>query len=116
VVEREAAPREVFTKRSSPIDGYVTGYRVEGEMLGGGQKLQAWRDAHPAQTTGWRPTCKHDAEPLPAVVLDPFAGTGTVGMVAQSLSRRAVLIDLNPDYLRQCLARNAAMPLGLAGS
>ena len=51
--------------------------------------------------------------PSDGVVLDPFAGTGTVGMVAQQLSRRAVLIDLNPDYLRQCLARNAQTPLGL---
>jgi DNA modification methylase len=51
--------------------------------------------------------------PVGGVVLDPFAGTGTVGMVAQSLSRRAVLIDLNPEYLRQCLARNAQAPLGL---
>jgi site-specific DNA-methyltransferase (adenine-specific) len=51
--------------------------------------------------------------PVGGVVLDPFAGTGTVGMVAQSLSRRAVLIELNPEYLRQCLARNAQAPLGL---
>jgi DNA modification methylase len=47
------------------------------------------------------------------VILDPFGGSGTVGMVAQSLSRRAVLIDLNPDYLAQCLRRNAQSPLGL---
>ena len=64
-------------------------------------------------TTSWRPTCKHDAEPVPAVVLDPFAGSGTVGLVAQRLSRRAVLVDLNPDYLRQCLARTAQVPMGL---
>ena len=51
--------------------------------------------------------------PSDGVVLDPFAGTGTVGMVAQSLSRRAILIDLNPDYLRQCLERNRDIPLGL---
>jgi DNA modification methylase len=47
------------------------------------------------------------------VVLDPFGGSGTVGMVAQMHSRRAVLIDLNPDYLAQCLRRNAQSPLGL---
>ena len=51
--------------------------------------------------------------PAGGVVLDPFAGTGTVGMVAQQLSRRAVLIDLNAEYLAQCLARNAQTPLGL---
>lgn len=47
------------------------------------------------------------------LVLDPFAGTGTVGVVAQRLSRRAVLIDLNADYLAQCLERNREQPLGL---
>jgi DNA modification methylase len=52
--------------------------------------------------------------PPDGVVLDPFAGTGTVGLVAQRLGRRAILIDLNPDYLRQCLERNAQTPLGLS--
>jgi DNA modification methylase len=64
-------------------------------------------------TTGWRPTCAHDAEPVPATVLDPFAGSGTVGVVANKLSRRAVLIDLNPDYLEQIERRNQQAPLGL---
>jgi DNA modification methylase len=66
-------------------------------------------------TDRWQPSCAHDAEPVPAVCLDPFAGSGTVGVVAQRLSRRAVLIDLNPDYIEQQLKRNAALPLGLAG-
>jgi DNA modification methylase len=64
-------------------------------------------------TLGFRPTCPHPGDPVPCVVLDPFAGTGTVGAVAQRLSRRALLIDLNPDYLRQCLTRNQQAPLGL---
>jgi hypothetical protein len=34
-------------------------------------------------------------------------------MVAQSLSRRAVLIDLNGDYLVQAMSRNQQSPLGL---
>ena len=46
-------------------------------------------------------------------VLDPFGGSGTTGMVAQSLSRRAILIDLNPDYIEQQLRRNRDVPLGL---
>jgi 16S rRNA G966 N2-methylase RsmD len=44
---------------------------------------------------------------------DPFAGSGTTGAVAQSLGRRAVLIDLNPDYLAQAMTRNRDIPLGL---
>ena len=66
-----------------------------------------------ATTTGWRTTCAHDAAPVPAVVLDPFAGSGTTGLVAQRFSRRAVLIDLNSDYLDQLMARNRDIPLGL---
>jgi DNA modification methylase len=33
------------------------------------------------------------------VVLDPFAGAGTVGEVASRLSRRFVLAESNPDYV-----------------
>ena len=51
--------------------------------------------------------------PTGGVVLDPFAGSGTTGLVAQSLSRRAVLIDLNGEYLEQVMDRNRDMPLGL---
>jgi DNA modification methylase len=47
------------------------------------------------------------------VVLDPFGGSGTVGMVANRLSRRAILIDLNPEYLKQQMKRNAQVPLGM---
>ena len=64
-------------------------------------------------TLGWRPTCDHGAPAVPGVTLDPFGGSGTVARVANRLSRRAVLIDLNPDYLAQQLERNRDMPLGL---
>jgi len=53
--------------------------------------------------------------PADGVVLDPFAGSGTTGVVAQHLGRRAVLIDLNPDYLTQAMRRNRDIPLGLVG-
>lgn len=41
------------------------------------------------------------------VVLDPFGGSGTVGMVARALGRRAILIDLSPEYLRQAVVRSS---------
>jgi DNA modification methylase len=31
-------------------------------------------------------------------VLDPFAGAGTTGLVADRLNRNALLIELNPQY------------------
>lgn len=54
------------------------------------------------QTTGWRPTCAHEPlPPEPCRVLDPFAGTGTTGVVALSLGRRAILCELSPKYVKQ---------------
>ena len=38
--------------------------------------------------------------PKGGVVLDPFAGSGTVGQVAEELGRGAVLIELNPVYVK----------------
>jgi DNA modification methylase len=51
-----------------------------------------------AQTTGWSPSCTCAAACVPAVVLDPFGGAGTVGLVADRLQRDAVMIELNPAY------------------
>lgn len=38
-------------------------------------------------------------------VLDPFAGSGTVGMVAKDLGRNALLVDLNPEYEKDMRSR-----------
>jgi DNA modification methylase len=37
--------------------------------------------------------------PATGIVLDPFAGSGTVGEVAMKLGRKAVLVELVPDFL-----------------
>lgn len=42
------------------------------------------------ETAGWRPSCDHDAPVVPAVVLDPFGGSGTVSVVARELGRHSV--------------------------
>ena len=42
--------------------------------------------------------------PEGGVILDPFGGAGTVGLVADRLGRDAVLIELNPEYAE--IARN----------
>lgn len=38
--------------------------------------------------------------PVDGIVLDPFAGTGTVGEVSESNLRNSILIELNPEYVR----------------
>jgi DNA modification methylase len=50
------------------------------------------------------------------VVLDPFGGSGTTGMVALELGRRAVLVELNPEYTKLCDERcTTTRGLPLAG-
>jgi hypothetical protein len=52
-----------------------------------------------SRTIGWRPTCSCPPhEPVPSTCLDPFAGSGTVGLVANQLGRDAILVELNPTY------------------
>lgn len=109
-------------------------------QTGSGQKLQDRYDAHPAETTGWRPTCLHyprvgewqeyvnnpDDDPeieaenerigalrvellalfktykaVPSIVLDPFCGSGTTGVVSRKHGRSAVLLDISQPYLAE---------------
>ena len=63
------------------------------------------------ETTGWQPTCKCDESVSvkcecgtltnhthPCVVLDPFCGSGTTGVVALRYHRDFIGIELNPAY------------------
>jgi DNA modification methylase len=51
------------------------------------------------KTIGWRPTCTCEAPIAPAVVLDPFVGSGTSVVVARRLGRHGVGFDLNARYV-----------------
>lgn len=69
----------------------------------------AWREACVPVVNGWRSRCLAAANlPVkPAVVLDPFGGAGTVGLVADRLQRDYVLIDRGPDYVAMARRRIA---------
>lgn len=51
--------------------------------------------------------------PVGGTVLDPFGGSGTTGQVALELGRRAILIELNPEYVALAKERTNVTP-GLA--
>jgi DNA modification methylase len=65
------------------------------------------------KTVGWRATCRCGTEErVPATVLDCFGGSGTTAEEAIGMGRRAILCELNPEYvdiIRQRL--NSAFPL-----
>ena len=67
---------------------------------GGGQAFSF------SNTLGWQHDCKCGAgDPVPCIVLDPFAGVGTVPLVAHKLGRRGIGLELKPDYCRMARER-----------
>lgn len=70
--------------------------------------LDAWRALEWLQPP---PPCTCPEEPAD-IILDPFGGAGTVGVVAVKLQRRFILIDLNAEYVEMQRKRiNGVAPL-----
>lgn len=61
-----------------------------------------WLTEH--KTTGWtKCDCNRGFEP--GIILDPFMGSGTVGIVAIKYRRNFIGIDLVPDYIKMAKKR-----------
>lgn len=80
---------------------------VDGVFLGGdgGKQYVAdrseWATGVSYKISGYACACPEPtAETRPAVVLDPFGGTGTTAMVARALGRIGISVDLSMDYSR----------------
>jgi DNA modification methylase len=75
----------------SPLD-------VDSTLSAGGRAVKG---SYEATITGYACACPDTTAPTrPAVILDPFSGTGTTAAVAHILGRHGVGIDLSADYLR----------------
>jgi len=76
--------------------------RDRANMSGGTDRVTLGRTEFITRTiTGYACACPDNTAPsTPGVVLDPFAGTGTVPMVAKALGRTGIGVDLSADYLR----------------
>ena len=59
------------------------------------------------KTVSWKPTCKCEMAPIPCIVLDPFFGSGTTGLVAYKLRRDWLGIELKPEYVKMANNRIA---------
>jgi hypothetical protein len=59
-------------------------------------------------TLGWKEGCTCGKGVVESVVLDPFMGSGTVGLVAERYGRRWIGIDINPEYCDMAAKRIAA--------
>jgi hypothetical protein len=65
--------------------------------------------SYQGKTTGWAPSCSCSPvlPPVPQLVFDPFAGSGTTLLTARRLGRSAVGCDLSADYLALAARRIA---------
>ncbi|MBA7487137.1 hypothetical protein ES707_22699 [subsurface metagenome] len=64
------------------------------------------------QTIGWS-DCGCGAGWIAGVILDPFIGSGTTGLVAKKLGRSYSGIELNPEYKKMADKRIMAIPNNL---
>jgi hypothetical protein len=101
-------------RKQKMADGWDTGPGAHGTIHRAGREagltdIPVTEDV----TIGFRPTCRCEAgEPIPATVLDPFAGAFTTCLVAERLQRNSIGIELNPMYCemaRKRLAEDASL-------
>lgn len=86
----------------SPAHGPGSTVRGRGEPT----SVNGWAgEAYPrlnrqVTTLGWQPSCSHtDRRPIPATVLDPFAGVFTTSLAAEQLGRDSIAIELSAEYV-----------------
>jgi adenine-specific DNA-methyltransferase len=86
--------------RNNPAGKNPTDYWYFDRVVGGRGK-NAEKTAHPCQfPEAMIERVMKSCSKTNGKVLDPFAGSGTVGRVASRLGRHATLIEMNPDYLK----------------
>ena len=90
----------------SPVhgEGSITGRRDGGDERTNYSGMP--RISKKVETSGWSPTCQCKPQTsVPATVLDPFGGSGTVALVAQRMNRDAILIEISPEYAEMARKR-----------
>lgn len=103
ILEFQKPPDDVFTNtnvdKESDQEDLIYKSRRNGKKVGYGQKYFDWVKEHPPIFKGYT-DCGCSAGFHPGVVLDPFAGAGTTGVVANKLERDFVLIELSKKYIK----------------
>ncbi len=102
------APYERIVEVHDPEGRLGKGYHDHTDDMKVGQRGVFPSDGAPTRKTqGWRKTCQHRADVSKAIVLDPFGGAGTVGVVARKTGRRAILMEASEEYCEMMRSRMA---------
>jgi hypothetical protein len=127
------APFKRIVELRAPLEEQkrVAGADAQGEYCGKAKKTYAGTGAQDPSavkarilegmrervTVGWKPTCRHTLRQVePCVVLDPFSGSGTTGLVAQQAGRKFIGIELNPEYVTMAERRIAVSDVAEASA
>jgi DNA modification methylase len=85
------------------------GTKGNDELMGKqGKSIAGGRPPDPDyKTTGWQQACRCDnSKPIPSIILDSFAGSGTTLWVAKKLNRKAIGYELSSKYCKLAIDRN----------
>lgn len=84
---------KIGEKKVPPIGGV--------KKAGGNNLTYSGRDTQNIYDEGkYKPTCDCDAEFISGIVLDPFFGAGTTGLVALKQNKKFIGIELNKEYIK----------------
>jgi len=107
-----------FTAHSGNTRSAYSGDKTAGRLasLRQAAREQGEEYANRTMTVGWKHTCKCGCpDTRPCLVLDPFSGAGTTGLVCWQLGRSFVEGDLNSRYTLQAQKRVAGAQMVMAG-
>lgn len=112
VVEKGGPRAAQRTACGADANGGYTGESQKDYTTAGAQDASATKARVLAgmvehRTVGWRPICDCPPclDPVPQTVLDPFAGSGTTGVVCKKLGRSFIGLELNEEYCRMAEQR-----------
>jgi len=112
---RAGCPKEICSKCGAPFVRVVYRGNSEHHCRPGcgcrekNNKEQDWSDGYRGYgkfqntaiaTDTFAPSCECGADAYNGIVLDPFCGSGTTGVVAIREGRRFIGIELNPEYIK----------------
>ncbi len=116
ICKKCGVPKQAIWKRSSLQDTtdacelaieqsqYKLGKSSALRLSGGGDTFNAWKAENPDEIIGFT-NCGCNEGYEPGIVLDPFFGSGTVGVAAEKLGLNWIGIEINPEYVSDIITK-----------